>query len=624
MMSNGSYLPIRPEDLKRFNQKADDLLRVVSGVPKGSTGEKKYSLVTLGGSRGDSTVLLSGMVQRSLQAIREGLKVGMHLTDLYAQSSGLEILKQRNDKGMLTATEKDKFRDLKTAAAAIQMFVVAYHCIFELSRDVNGTLESSLPFSGVPEMDFSSPTSATSCMLLYLAAYLSDDTGVVKTERDFLRMTVIYFQAVIEEVKKRLPSFQYLEHFTDNRYKLEGSEFSVEGFNTDVGVQGGVVEFNRVSFDDIVGNEVAKKALLRLIQWMLSYDPVAKMNPAVELGAFLFVLMGLGKPGAGKTMLLSAMATKLTDRATWLGMPFIFHPMPKTLISTYQGGSAERMQEWMKPILEYSKGIGLAGIDDAEQYFLNRSRQEASEGVRQIISVFLTSTEGATAIRRGNWVILFLTNLAEQIDPAVLSRIMARFEINGAETPDEFGLQNTMWMKRYRELSPGFVNLSGSPGSILIPASVQKEITRGVLEPQLERIREVFEDLRKRCSLTEERFFGEFFAAVQRRFPNFRSREARNIHSAVSARIMDFDFPPDWMDSPETFFRKEYGVKKAMIIELMRENMGKLSFAEIFLEEAIRHIETFAQIADTDRERRITEYMSETLIRQEALKRLGH
>ena len=87
---------------------------------------------------------------------------------------------------------------------------------------------------------------------------------------------------------------------------------------------------------------------------MLSYDFTAKKNPFQELGGFMPVFMGYGIPGTGKSMLIAAIATRLKEHCDNLDIPFLFHPMPDTLISTFQGGSAEKMVEWMKPLQDPS------------------------------------------------------------------------------------------------------------------------------------------------------------------------------------------------------------------------------------------------------------------------------
>jgi SpoVK/Ycf46/Vps4 family AAA+-type ATPase len=128
---------------------------------------------------------------------------------------------------------------------------------------------------------------------------------------------------------------------------------------------------------------------------MLSYDFEAQKNPFQELGGFMPVFMGYGIPGTGKSMLIAAITTRLKEHCDTLDIPFLFHPMRDTLISTFQGGSAEKLVEWMKPMQDPTKII-FAPIDDAENSLQERT------ALKEVIGVFLRYTEGAYAVNYGN------------------------------------------------------------------------------------------------------------------------------------------------------------------------------------------------------------------------------
>ena len=107
---------------------------------------------------------------------------------------------------------------------------------------------------------------------------------------------------------------------------------------------------------------------------------------------------------------------------------------------------------------------------------------------------------------------------------------------------------------------------------------------------------------------------------MQKDFAFFSSRDVRNIQSAISLRLTDFNLEPEWLDNPEIFMRKDYQTKFKMLKELMQRNMKGLSFAEIRLQEIVRYLDNYATIADTDFKRKVEEQVMRNKIFEEAAK----
>ena len=446
----------------------------------------------------------------------------------------------------------------------------------------------------------------------------------VRTDLDFVKLTILYFQAIIDEIKIRIQSLEYTEAYTNQNYKLVGTEFCLKGFELELHGNETSIEFNHVSFDSIVGNKEAKHDAKRLVTRLLCYDMQEKKNPFFELGGLASVTMGYGEPGTGKSMLIAAVATMLHDYCENLGYNFLFWPMPDTIVSTYQGGSAERMINWMNPLRDATKII-YAPIDDAENNLEERSRQGVSAGVREVISVFLRNTEGAYAINRGNAVIQLFTNLPEQIDKAVLSRINTRSYIGGARTTEDFLDQDYLWYKKYTEMNNKFINQKSPEGYkwLSAQASVGSLVDSDeyIYEAKEPTVKKIIEKLNAKLTPDSHLYFAELFHEVQKHFPFFTSRDIRNIQRAVDSRILDFDLPDEWFENPETFAKKDYTTKKAMILDIMQSSLGKLSFADIRLRETLIYLDNMARIADTEKERKISELVNEYTLRQEAEKR---
>lgn len=571
-----SYLPIDEIQLGKFTEKANYLLTRVKWSPGASLFEKKeksiskwressvrqavteeLSLIKIAKIISNDPLLLTESVNHVLTVLRQGLRIGMHMSALYTKFSGLESLAALNAKRGLSESQKTEFREKYRTASAVGVFASAYHVVWEICKYRTEDVSSvTIRFEGVPEMNLTSPVRAFDCMIYYCAAYL-EKSGVVHTELDFIKMTLLYFEGIIDEIKNRETSFKYCETFTEKSYKLVGSDFCITGFEAMTEAHAAGVEFNRVELSHIVGNRDAKHKARRLAERLLCYDKETKRNPMHDLGGLPFLRMGHGEPGTGKSLQISATATMLHDLCELIGLPFLFWPMPDNLISTFQGGSGERTIEWMKPLRDSGK-IVYAPVDDAENNLEDRTRQGVSAGVREVVSVFLRNTEGAYAVNHGNSVIELFTNLPEQLDKAVLSRIMDRFYIGGAMTREDFLDQDFLWWKRFKAIDPDFINLTDPKDyKFLSRQKLTKSISQiyeSLDKPSEERIRGVFDKVSRKYNPTEHDFFAHFFYAVKQEYPFFTSRDVRNIQAAVNERIMDFDFDPQWLDDPAMFF----------------------------------------------------------------------
>ena len=444
-------------------------------------------------------------------------------------------------------------------------------------------------------------------MLFYFDKYL-DHPEIITSDEEVLNFTVVFFEALIAEIQMRIGSLDHTETITDRTYKLEKSEFAISGWENVMEGTAKSVEFNKIHFEEIVGNRDAKHFARRLTERMLSYDFTAKKNPFQELGGFMPVFMGYGIPGTGKSMLIAAIATRLKKHCDELEIPFLFHPMPDTLISTFQGGSAEKMVKWMKPLQDPTKLI-FAPIDDAENNLQERTAQGVSAGVKEVIGVFLRYTEGAYAINYGNSSIGLFTNLPEMLDKAVISRVQGRFKIDGARTIPDFIDQDHLWWRKLDEKMPDFVNMKNPKDyTFLSEQGLAKnlgEILNQSDNPTEEKVLEIYEQTEAKHKTDAHMFFAQLYQNIQKAFPFFSSRDIRNIQSAISLRLTDFDLPEDWFTDASLYFKKDYDTKFNMLQELMKQNMKGLDFSDIRRQETVRYLDNVATIADTDFKRKV-------------------
>ncbi len=545
-------------------------------------------------------------LNQTLYAVQEGITLGIWIKDSYYDASGLSSLSE--NKSGLDTSGKREFESKMHTATAFMLFATAYNILHNLKETASDDLSvMKQKFAGIPEVSLLSPLKGIGCSLFYYDKYLGHP-DIIKSDQDVVDFTVVYFEALIDEIQLRKSALEYTETIVDRTYKLEKSEFAVSGWDNVFAGAAKSVEFNKIQFEQIVGNRDAKHFARRLTERMLSYDFTAKKNPFQELGGFMPVFMGYGIPGTGKSMLIAAIATRLKEHCDNLELPFLFHPMPDTLISTFQGGSAEKMVEWMKPLQDPTKLI-FAPIDDAENNLQERTAQGVSAGVKEVIGVFLRYTEGAYAVNYGNSSVGLFTNLPEMLDKAVISRVQGRFKIDGARTEHDFLDQDHLWWRKLQETMPEFVNMKGPNDYTYLSnqglAKSMGEILNLTEKPTEERVLQTYEKVEKLHRANDHMFYASLYKEIQQIFPFFSSRDVRNIQSAVSLRLTDFDLEQDWFENPEKYFKQPYETKFNMLQELMKANMKGLNFSDIRRQEVVRYLDNVATIADTDFKRKV-------------------
>lgn len=606
------------------NQKDDSILLYLSkanGTSASEVTSVSKTILALKKRLLPDSIAIPVHLNQSLYSLQEGLTIGIWLKDSYFDASGLSSLNER--KSSLDPAQRREYDSKLQTATAFMLYGSAYRILFDLKPLASDDLSvMKNKFAGIPELSVMTPLKGFSCMLYYYDKYLNHPE-IITADVEVLNFTIVFFEAIISEIQQRLGTFEYTENITDRTYKLEKSEFAVSGWENVFEGTAKSVEFNKIRFEEIVGNRDAKHFARRLTERMLSYDFVAKKNPFQELGGFMPVFMGYGIPGTGKSMLIAAIATKLKEHSDELEIPFLFHPMPDTLISTFQGGSAEKMVQWMKPLQDHSKLI-FAPIDDAENNLQERTAQGVSAGVKEVIGVFLRYTEGAYAINYGNSSIGLFTNLPEMLDKAVISRVQGRFKIDGARTIPDFVDQDYLWWKKFEKTMPDFVNMKNPEGyEFLSEQGLVKnlgEILNQAEKPTEAKILEIYEQTEAKFKTDEHVFFAELYKNIQRSFPFFSSRDIRNIQSAISLRLTDFDLPEDWFSDASRYFKKDYGTKFEMLKELMKSNMKGLNFSDIRRQETVRYLDNVATIADTDFKRKVEGRVHDLNVQLEANK----
>jgi hypothetical protein len=567
---------------------------------------KKITLLDSVFVLGGNNIPLAGTANETLLAVQKGIQVGLHLAKEYSRLSGLNELAARNSAAQLGAREAE-FTRLSTNAAAIAVFGAASYALWHLGKhredEVRAVTVQSFPKA---ELSLVERVSALKTLSWHLAGVASQVSSELQLVKAFLQE----LDAVAKDIVARVPNLEGIATFETVAYQLVGTSFIVDGFEIASAGSGVSSEFRKVSLDAIVGNAEAKHAAKQTAYRLALYDPKLRKNPLTALGAMPFVRMGFGVPGTGKSMQIAGTATLIEDLCQRRGIPFVFAPMPNTVISTFQGGSAEKAEAWIRQHRNPGAIVYLV-IDDGESNLEDRSRQGVSAGVREVIGVFLRETEGASAVPLGNSVIDIYTNLPEQLDPAVLSRVRERFELKGAQGVHDIADQMHLWWKGLKDLFPEELNgLTALDGYQLMSDQQLvfsgKKKTARYLEPQHEITKRALVAARKdaRHPLM---LVPALFAEFQQEVKGLSSRDFRNVTENAGIRFLDFDVPSTWFDNPTEFFDKSWDDRVGMLRELSRACCEGLQLHEVLLEEALRYLDVRAQIANLQFERDVKE-----------------
>ncbi len=568
------------------------------------TVEKKVSFKGLVDDIDSEDKLLSDVQLHTLRAVRRGVQMGYHIEEDYRKRSGVDSF---DTAGGVHRDQLKEYNEKMQTAAAIAQFVAVRYILWDMVALVgDNTFTGKLSVS-VDEVSVVTPTRGLQCMMFFLGQNVQRHMS--KSDERLVAIVVEYAEKLQQEILNRTNSLRYVELFADISYQLEETDFAISGFALIDMANTASVEFNRLELKEIVGNRDAKHFMRMDAKRRVCYDFTVQKNPFLELGGITPVFLGYGIPGTGKSMLISAYATMIADLCEVLNIPFLFHPLPDNIVDSFQGNSAKNMLNWMKPLQDPTR-IVWAPIDDAENILENRLHQGVSEGVKAAIGVFLRYTEGAYAINRGNSAIGIFTNIPENLDPAVLSRIQARFPIDGARTEEDFLDQDHLWWSKLEGSESGFVGMKSpvdyewytSQGNLVSLS----EISENLAHPKEPKIRAAFHNTLEEAQSDEHMFFAKYYMAVQKEYSYFSSRDVRNIQSAINLRIMDFDLPDEWFyEGPDIFIAKDYDTKLGMILELRSANMKGLNFSEIRMEETNNYLDNMARIADAEFQRKV-------------------
>ncbi|MEQ9247184.1 MAG: AAA family ATPase [Nitratireductor sp.] len=589
-----------------------------SGIELAGTGRRFVSTVSTGALRRTREVELAKTIATIRQGdpmlsipqhtllfrARRGVAVALAVADVFARSTELESLQERNARSPLEGDAAQTYHALLQASAYVAAFTLSSYLLQMLDADsepVNDTDE--------PDFQFDTPQDALKSVLAALdgaIAGATDDTAMTARARALARVA-------IEGLLQRRSRFTGLGAFEDTHMRLEADDFTLDGFDVAPGSRRKPLVMTFKKPNEIIGNHIAKYQAMKLAKMLMAYDFDRQLNPFVELGGFLFTFIGDGAPGTGKTILIQMTAGLLNDYCQVAGVPFHYENFGVDQISSYQGKSGQNCKQFVENVLS-PRAIGFGTIDDIDQVAAKRSDDRASAGQQEVTGVLMESFAGAGTVVRGNCSFGMFSNYPENVDDALRQRAGARWLVDGPQTFED-----------YVDI---FVLLAGKNHSIPLgehePFATQ-EIKRAVetayeahSKPQEEGLAKVYErflnDRGEPKTLTD---IGAYLHEIKLAEPRFTGRAIKNITDAIKMRAMDIELPDEWFETPDAFMRKSYDEKKAMIAELRRPFT-----MDMVMQEINRYADSEFRYSDRSDDAAVSTIVRDQRLRERALREI--
>jgi hypothetical protein len=110
---------------------------------------------------------------------------------------------------------------------------------------------------------------------------------------------------------------------------------------------------------------------------------------------------------------------------------------------------------------------------------------------------------------------------------------------------------------------------------------------------------------------------GDYLHRIKEAEPRFTGRAIKNVTDAIKMRAMDIELPDDWFAAPDTFMRKTYDEKKAMIEELR----GPFSM-DMVVQEINRYADSEFRYSDKSDDSAVEKLLRDARLRERAVREM--
>lgn len=334
---------------------------------------------------------------------------------------------------------------------------------------------------------------------------------------------------------------------------------------------------------EVIGNEIAKKSMMKMAKMLVLYDFEAKKNPFVEVGAFFYTFIGDGSAGTGKTSLIKMTAGLIAKYCQDLGYDFYYENFHVGNISSYQGESARNARAFVQNVKAINR-IGFGTIDDIDQIAGKRSKS-SSEGALAITSVLMDEFSGAETKVNGNAVFGCFSNNPDQVDDALRQRFVNRFKIDGLTTDEHYSDMLYMHLKNTSDIKLGeYTDVFNRSNAESDPEYLYEKH----LIPQEKELLSIYDGfVAQYGSIDSYDKLGKYLKKINDMDPRFTGRAISNILNTAKSRASEFDIPDEWVEDKGVFIELPYDEKVKKIKALI-----KPVSIEILLQEIHRYVDS--------------------------------
>jgi AAA+ superfamily predicted ATPase len=574
-MSELNTFPIKRED---FEGKENNLENKVSGHIAMQM-DKEMTAINYGGINVDLFELVRKVDGKPLnlfedeedavlRAIRDGLCIQNYM---FNKVTGLKA-------GLITPTDKDASA-LKNRSILLNlhaMYVATGYVISKLQKAAEEYNKEKPNNFNLPSIMVSPENVSTNSKArLYNVGKFAESISLaaekkeIKDAKDLLNYSIKYFEKLGEGIKTAMEDYRFVKFQGSDQTimnDIENTVFDIEGIHfkgfsyesTASTKQKSIIEFKNVEPDEVIGNDLAKKQMLRDIDRLVLYDFEKKMNPMVKVYNVLpWSTLLDGLPGTGKTTMMQMEMTKLKKICDMLKIPFRLFVIDANEKDSFYGNTQAKYRAKLNETLNPGF-LGLVYFDDVDLIIPGRQSASMNSADQDVLKLFMDYLAGAETDIKGNVITRAATNNAMSLDPAFRQRFRQRYYINGPVTAEQAAA--LMYVKFSKLTKLGLTDIPLGKG--FDPKKLQSAYEKVTQEELSDETKQILATLKiTNTNSVTWMDFGNICHEYQKINERFTGRFIDNVASNVMTTSADFDLDKDVFEKPEVYFQKSWDDK---------------------------------------------------------------